>query len=244
MAGTSSEARVADGSLASVSSPKQLCHVAEGVWKRTTPAHVQACYATAADTISNGTVSTANETDGCIPLHYAVALGAPVSTVQALCQVDPNAPFVQNKLGMTALHYACCNGFLKIPILLSCAPCTANIADDRGRLPMHCLVMKKGPLDMVKLLNEKSRREAVTAGVMGGKTILHYAAYNNPECIPYLVQMYPELVHVRDSLGQLPLHVALMCDCSLVAIKVLHHAAKETAVAKDDHWENTPLVSL
>jgi len=104
--------------------------------------------------------------------------------------------------------------------------------------------MKKGPLDMVKLLNEKSRRDAVTAGVMGGKTILHYAAYNNPECIPYFLRIYPELVRARDALGQLPLHVALMCDCSLAALKVLHRAAKDTAVAKDDHWGNTPLVSL
>ncbi len=210
-----------------------LQSVLEDQWKRTTPERVRELF-----DIDSSPILKPNK-NRSLALHYAVAFDAPLLTIKALCELNKSALMVQNENGQTPLHYACYNSFQSVPYLLSVAPQAANIFNNNGRLPIHCLIMNSGPLSALAKLIKCTRNPAV--GAKDGKTVLHYAAYTGTECLPFVIENYPGLLLVKDREGQVPIHVALMCDCKLSVLKQLYFASKESIFKQDKDFENSPL---
>lgn len=119
----------------------------------------------------------------------------------------------------------------------------ANFQNECKNTPLHCLVCKHPPTDLVKRLLQLAP-DAVKVQNKVGQTPLHAACYfkASPAITKVLFEAYPEAALVKDNNGSLPLHFA--CDTTtgistLESLDLLLSAYPKCVNAKDND-EATP----
>ncbi|MEM2057160.1 MAG: ankyrin repeat domain-containing protein [Thermoproteota archaeon] len=164
----------------------------------------------------------------------------------------------RNREGVTPLHCACWNGYLKIAELFISYGADVNVGNKQDETPLHCASLN-GHLDIAEFLI--SHGADVNARDRRNETSLHKACWNDHLRIVKLLVSNGADVNAVDDSGRTPLHNACWSDypkiagflisCGtdvnardregktpLVAELLVSHGANVNAVDKD---EDTPL---
>lgn len=97
----------------------------------------------------NHTLKMENYEDS--PLMQAIYINAPDKIQQSLMGGDIN---YQNKLGLTALHYACMFSDLQTVAKLCSIGCNPIIKDNKGNTPMHYASKYSNNINIINILIE------------------------------------------------------------------------------------------
>jgi len=167
---------------------------------------------------------------GWLPLHYACAQGACEEVLKVLIQNNPMAVSAKDNRLRTPLHFA----FFKsgsenivtttsteeemirhsktVEILIACDSAVAQIADEKGRLPLHFAAAYGSSITALKGLI-RAYPESVNRMEDMGRTPLHYVMANahgmmSPATLQLLLEYSNKKnIHTADFEGNLPFHL-------------------------------------
>lgn len=134
-------------------------------------------------------------------LHNVVAAGFSVHLVNLLAQTFPESCTIQDRYGMTPLHYACeldtTPEFVETVLaLVNANPASCTVRDNLGRTPWQIF------------------HKAASMKDMNGMLLLHHqAAYSTTlsrNSLDFFFSAYPESISVPDNHGLLPFHYACL----------------------------------
>ena len=161
----------------------------------------------------------------------------------------------QNKLGVTALHYASFNGDLKIIKLLINYGANVEKISKKKLNVIHYSAQGNKPSSLMyfylrfkeKDIKENTRLiDLIKNEDMGGSTALHWAVYSSAEdFLLFLLNLdifvnddeKQEFIDKRDKQGYTALHLCAISKSSRIALKLLQNGA--TPYLKD-HLQKTP----
>jgi ankyrin repeat protein len=152
-----------------------------------------------------------NNENNQTPLHLLALASSPMSLLETLMKLAPEALQVQDYHGCLPLHYACRrnNNPSIVRIILDAYPKAAEAQSIFGYLPLHW-ACKCGALpEVVWMLLEAYPKAAEVSSTIG-KLPLHYACARgaHPDVIRKLVEAYPMGARVQDNDGLLPIYCA------------------------------------
>ncbi|XP_023220155.1 nuclear factor NF-kappa-B p105 subunit-like [Centruroides sculpturatus] len=152
-------------------------------------------------------VNSVNSFDQTI-LHLAIENNE-FSFIHKILEAGCN-PNHRDKKGNTAVHYTvlynesnCLKELIKFQSKYNV---DLNVLNSEGLSPLH-LAMKNGNLRQVEILCTGNINVNITDSV-NGKTALHYAVQFCPEAIKVLLNHAKIIVHIKDSNGNTPFHLA------------------------------------
>lgn len=190
---------------------------------------------------------------GQLPLHVAVMKNLPLSVVQQLILLYPNALAIRDGAGCLPLHIICKDAhfgaqntmlLLTLQSMISLYPNALATPDNEGRLPLHIACSKRHAFQVLQKL-VSHYPEALSIQDNEGCLPLHIACRHNvgDEALPviqFLVESYSAGVSTSDSSGFTPLYHAcgacswydsLMSDApSLAVIQFLYQAYPQAAM--------------
>ena len=103
---------------------------------------------------SPGSAEFVDPSDGCLPIHVAIAYGAPLAVVVALLAAHGKGASTRDGVGRMPLHYAAEAGS-PLPVvsaLLAAYPAAAGEKDHAGKLPVRLALEKRVAEDVVAVL--------------------------------------------------------------------------------------------
>jgi ankyrin repeat protein len=118
----------------------------------------------------------------------------------------------------------------------------ANYQDEESSTPLHYLIMKKTPSDLVGRLLQLAP-DTIKKQDMNRDLPLHRALkYKaSSDVINMLFQAYPQAAEIQNKYGYLPLHIALHRNASNNVINMLFQDYPEAAEIRCDRGELPPL---
>jgi ankyrin repeat protein len=183
---------------------------------------------------------------GDLPIHYAVAYGAPKPVVAALIKANPDGLLAKDKNGDVPLHYAvrnmsntteASNGVLQ---LIDGCPAAAGVHDKEHELPIHYALRNSNtPIQVIRRLldaNPASLQVANREKDLPLHVALEGARGNSAdydEIILRIVTMSPDGCKHKNRQGHLALHDALMSAKSIAVIDAIVNANPDAIVVKD-----------
>uniref|UniRef100_A0A6Q2WPP2 Ion transport domain-containing protein n=1 Tax=Esox lucius TaxID=8010 RepID=A0A6Q2WPP2_ESOLU len=167
---------------------------------------------------------SAEDNEGCTPLHYACRLGIPESVENMLSlNVSPEQKSNQNK---SALHFAAEYGRINTCLRLLeglTNPRLLNEGDEKGRTPLH-LASRGGHVKVVKLL---LRKGALFHSDYKGWTCLHHAAAEGyTQTMSILLAFNYKLLDKTDDNLNTALHLASRQGHASAVTLLLNRGAK------------------
>jgi Ankyrin repeats (3 copies) len=185
-----------------------------------------------------GALRMRTRTTGELPLHKAVASGAPLELVELLVRKWEPALNEREGAGRLPLHCAAgLNGPAEvIQYLVDQSPRALQERDNDGRLPLHRAVLFQ-PVEGVRILGDDWER-ALLERDDGGYLPLHLAVPENGrvDVISYLVNKCPRAPRERDADGYIPLHSAIRFN----SVEVVHVTSSRTSGSRR-FWNRTKL---
>lgn len=103
----------------------------------------------------NGTLdkSKSSVLAGYLPLHVALANGAPLAVIEVLLNAYPASAKIATKHGVLPCHYAAAGLSVEIlKALLSCYPAGAAAKDSEGNIALHYAAICNAPLEVFSAL--------------------------------------------------------------------------------------------
>ena len=195
------------------------------------------------------------------PLRIAVARGAPVQVVAALCELFPQSASISDVDGWLPIHHAvkssCADDVLSI--LVASHPAGLIARDKMGRTPLHILFTHHAdtcPVSIVDLLSDDVKPEIfteLTKTLSQTKLTDYGAAFMEKTKLPNMMNSLPPLPIVPSSAvppnsaiipdsihGCLPLHYAVMKDAPT---QVIRHLLEKypASIRTGDRYGRTPL---
>lgn len=107
------------------------------------------------DNLTNGTLekSKSSVLAGYLPLHVALANGAPLAVIEVLLNAYPASAKIATKHGVLPCHYAAAGLSVEIlKALLSCYPAGAAGKDSEGNIALHYAAICNAPLEVFSAL--------------------------------------------------------------------------------------------
>ena len=179
----------------------------------------------------------------CLPLHFACRTNPPVSTIDALIVVFPEALIIGDSLNRAPIHFAC--RFDASPevvkTVLAACPDAAKLPDQDGNLPLH-LACSFATCEVSKTLF-RHFPEASLVSNSKNKLPVHLLCSKsdvNVSFLSSLVSKYSEMVSTADGQGALPIHLAIVHRASLSVVKFLLSSLPRSVYVRNDNGK-TPL---
>ena len=152
---------------------------------------------------------------GNMSLHYAVEFESTVNIVKLVYNAYPQAIYMENNEGTTALSRAryfeshVAVSFLEAQLEFVRQATEDLVPDDTGRLPLHRAILRRDvPVGTIKLMIA-ANPISVRATDAKGMSPLHFASeIDDLDVIKCLIEQCKEALEIQDLGGNLPLHHA------------------------------------
>ena len=193
--------------------------------------------------------SKRKDSDGDLPLHYAVWRRAPEGVISLLVRAHPDSLTTVSSIGKTPLHMLLATSFTSLNLVwLLVSPETAKMRDKSDNLPIHsyCERSHQNEIFDENLLEilVNAYPESVMQGGEHDRTPLlaHLCSTPSDEInlagIQYLVQSNPECIKLVDEYGKNALHYACekrgtLGTLSSIVIRFLYDTYPENLIALD-----------
>ncbi|KAL7566267.1 hypothetical protein ACA910_011327 [Epithemia clementina (nom. ined.)] len=174
---------------------------------------------------------------GELPLHAACRRGLPIAIIKALYSRFPCAISMREENGNMPLHLACTNPSTQtLFFLLSKYKAALRMPNFRGALPLHLICSAPSVfLGDVRLVAERNLDALKRPDCNGHLPIHRYCGRPNTSTVLlYLVNENPSSCCVKDSEGNLPLHiVAQNRSCYQLAIQNLVKKNRQALIVRN-----------